>query len=443
MINYDSKFIKNYSQLVSLLYELLRKDMPWSWTNAREIAFRKAKESLTSSHVLMHYDLRIPAKVTCDASPTGLGAVLSHILPSGTTKPVAFASRTLTKAERGYSQLDREALGIYFGVRTFHQYLYGRKFILETDHKPLTFIFGPKHGVPQMAASRLQRWAVFLSGYDFEIKHLKGADNVPADSLSRLLASDNSDTNDNDENKHSYLNYVREGVSAIDSAEVSAETANDPILSRVLEFVMRGWPSTVDDSFLVFKSRANSLTVEDGCLMWGHRVVIPQVLRRELLSELHSVHSGVVKMKALARSFIWWPGLDSDIENVTKTCKLCLENASNPPRATLHVWKWPDGPNRRLHADFLGPLSGRMYIIIIDAFSKWVDVKELPDITVATTIKAFKEYFSTWGLPVKLVTDNGPTFTAKPFQEFMQRNAIIHVTSVSSSVEWCCGKCCT
>ena len=236
-----------------------------------------------------------------------------------------------------------------------------------------------------MAARRLQRWAVFLSGYDFEIKHLKGADNVPADSLSRLLAFDNSDTNNNDENNHSYLNYVREGVSAIDSAEVSTETANDPILSRLLKFVMRGWSSTVDDSFLVFKSRANSLTVEDGCLMWGHRVVIPQVLRRELLSKLHSVHSGVVKMKALAPSFIWWPGLESDIENVTKTCKLYLENASNPPRATLHVWKWPDSPNRRLHADFLGPLSGRMYIIIIDPFSKWVDVKELSDITVATT----------------------------------------------------------
>ena len=92
----------------------------------RGIAFRKAKESLTSSHVLMHYDLRIPAKVTCDASPTGLGAVLSPILPSGTTIPVAFASRTLTKAERGYSQLHREALGIYFGARTFHQYLWAK-----------------------------------------------------------------------------------------------------------------------------------------------------------------------------------------------------------------------------------------------------------------------------------------------------------------------------
>ena len=137
----------------------------------------------------MHYDLGLPIKMTCDALPKRLGAVLSHVYSNGVVKPIAFASRSLSKAEQAYSQLDREALGLIFGVKAFHQYIYGRSFVLETDHRPLTYIFGDKRGLPQMAASRVQRWAVFLAGYDYEIKHIRGVDNTQADSLSRIPLS--------------------------------------------------------------------------------------------------------------------------------------------------------------------------------------------------------------------------------------------------------------
>lgn len=134
----------------------------------------------------MPYDTRLPLKLTVDASPYGIGAVLSHVIDGNKERPIAFASRVLSKPELNYSQLDKEALAIVFGVKSFHQFVYGRHFVLETDHKPLIFIFGDKKGLPQMAAARVQRWSVFLSGYDFEIRHIRGIDNTCADFLSRM-----------------------------------------------------------------------------------------------------------------------------------------------------------------------------------------------------------------------------------------------------------------
>lgn len=342
---------------MSPLYKLLCNDVKWRWTKQCQEAFENAKKMVASNKVLVHYSTELPVKVTCDASPRGLGAVLTHILPGGEEKPVAFASRALTKAESNYSQLDREALALVFGVKSFHQFVYGRSFILETDHKPLTSIFGSKKGLPQMAASRVQRWAVFLAGYDFQIKHIKGKDNAPADSLSRVLSKFRESIKNDDAEEYSYLNFVNEDIHAVDCEMVRKETANDPIISKIRDFVQSGWPHKIDDAFKAYQIRQLELTVEDGCLMWGHRVVIPVALRDKLLNELHSIHMGIVKMKSLARSYMWWPLMDKQIESIAKSCKLCLENAGNPPRSILHVWDWPEGPNHRVHADFCGPVT--------------------------------------------------------------------------------------
>ncbi|XP_018406502.1 PREDICTED: uncharacterized protein K02A2.6-like [Cyphomyrmex costatus] len=371
MINYYSKFIKDYSDLLSPLYKLLRKDKKWCWAKEQELAFKKAKERLASREILIHYSSDYPLKITCDASPVGLGAVVSHILPDGSDRPIAYASRVLSVAQRNYSQLDREALALVFGVKAFHQYVYGRNFILETDHKPLTYIFGPKKGIPQMAANRVQRWAVILASYDFIIKYIKGQDNGPADGLSRVSMKDTSQATDSkDLQVHNYLKAISEELQNLDSKAVRKGTSKDALLSKVRNFVMQGWPDKVEKCFEPFKSRRLELSVEDGCIMWGYRVVIPPSLRAELLVELHGIHLGVVKMKALARSYFWWPGLDKNIEEITKSCKGCLESADDPPKSTLHVWKWPQGPNHRIHLDFYGPIGGHIYLVITDAYSK-------------------------------------------------------------------------
>ena len=122
----------------------------------------KLKENATPKF-LAHYDAKLPIKLAADASAYGIGAVISHVYPDSSERPVAFASRTLTSAEWIYAQLEKEAFALVYGVKHFHQYLYGRMFTLVTHHKPLTTILNPRKGIPSLAAARLQRWAIILS----------------------------------------------------------------------------------------------------------------------------------------------------------------------------------------------------------------------------------------------------------------------------------------
>ncbi|EZA56038.1 hypothetical protein X777_04041 [Ooceraea biroi] len=172
---------------------------------------------------------------------------------------------------------------------------------------------------------------------------------------------------------------------------------------------MNGWPDKVETSVEVYKKYDLELAVEEGCIMWGHRIIIPYALRKRVLQDLHSAHLGIVKMKMIARSHMWWPKLDCDIEALAKSCKLCVEHASNPPKAELHRWPWPEEPNQRLHVDFTGPIDGYMYIVIIDSFSKWIDIKEMHDCKAEATIDVLRDYFSVWGITKTIVSDNGPT----------------------------------
>ena len=166
LIHYYGKFIPNLATLLHPLNELLHKGTRWDWSNKCEQSFKAAKEALLSTSVLAHYDPSLPLKLAGDASPYGIGAVISHTMPDGSERPIAFASRTLSNSERNYAQIEREALSLIFGVKRFHSYLYGRT----TDHKPLTAILGPKQGIPPLAAARLQRWAILLSAYTYDIE---------------------------------------------------------------------------------------------------------------------------------------------------------------------------------------------------------------------------------------------------------------------------------
>ena len=138
MINYYSKFISNYSTITHPLNELLKDGVEWKWSTEQQKSFNQLKDKLSSAPVLTHYNEKLALKLDTDASQYGIGVVISHILPSGKERPIAYASRTLSKSERNYAQIEKEALSIIFGVKKFHQYLYGRKFLLVTDHKPLT-----------------------------------------------------------------------------------------------------------------------------------------------------------------------------------------------------------------------------------------------------------------------------------------------------------------
>ena len=139
--NYYGQFISNLSSLIHPLNDLFRPDVPWMWTKECDTAFKAGKEKIVTPYVFAHYDPNLPIRLAGDASAYGVGAVISHVMDDGTERPIAFASRTLLSSEKNYSQIEKEALSLTFGIGKFHTYLYGRKFVLVTDHKPLTTIF--------------------------------------------------------------------------------------------------------------------------------------------------------------------------------------------------------------------------------------------------------------------------------------------------------------
>ena len=194
LLSYYSRFMPNMSTTLAPLYRLLRLDTSWRWGTRETAAFETAKSQLLSSQVLAHYDPSLELVVACDASAYGVGAVLSHRLPDGTERPIGFASRTLTEAEKKYSQIEKEGLACVFGVTRFHTYVYGRHFTLITDHKPLQSLLDGKHPVSPQASGRIQRWALKLSMYEYDLECRSTHRHGNADALSRLPLPEKTDS---------------------------------------------------------------------------------------------------------------------------------------------------------------------------------------------------------------------------------------------------------
>lgn len=157
------------------------------------------------------------------------------------------------------------------------------------------------------------------------------------------------------------------------------------------------------------------------------RVIIPPKGREKLLDELHEGHTGMNKTKNVARSYMWWPNMDKDIESRIKCCEICQMTQNCPSNAPLHPWQWPERPWSRLHIDYAGPFMGKMFLIIVDAYSKWMDVYPVHSANTLTTIEKLRQSFAIQGLPDMIVSDNGSCFTSTEFENFTKQNGIKHV----------------
>ena len=166
LLSYYAKFLPNLSTHLAPLYKLLKNEKPWSWEKEQETAFTESKKLLTSSQLLVHFDPTLDICLACDASAYGVGAVLSHKMPDGSEKPIGFVSRTLTDAEKNYSQTEKEALACVYGVKRFHPYIFGHAFTLQTDHESLRTLFNQNKPLSPQTSSRIQRWALALASYE-------------------------------------------------------------------------------------------------------------------------------------------------------------------------------------------------------------------------------------------------------------------------------------
>nr|MCH9717641.1 DDE-type integrase/transposase/recombinase [Gammaproteobacteria bacterium] len=430
LLNYYGKFIPNLSSVLHPLYQLLSHTVNWSWTPVRMKAFTDAKSLLTSNTLLIHFDPQKDIVLACDASAYGIGAVLSHRLHDGSERPIGFASRTLSSAEQKYSQIEKETLSCVFGVKRFHSFLYGHKFNLITDHKPLLSLIHEHRAIPTTTSNRIQRWAVTLSMYEYSISFKPSTSHCNADALSRLPLSHVQDEPPVPIETVFLLDQIAE--SPISANQIRSWTRRDPVLSKVLQFILSGWPTQLNPSDISIKSFYNrklELSTQDGIILWGNRVVVPSPGQQLLLHELHACHPGIARMKSLARMFVWWPGLDVDIERYVKNCAICQSQRSAPPAAPIHPWKWPTQPWYRIHLDLAGPFLGHMFLILMDAHSKWLEVRLLNSTTSSSIISSLRSIFSQFGLPSLIVTDNGRNFTSTEFEQFCRHNGIKHLLS--------------
>ena len=422
LVNYYAKFLPDSATVLAPLYKLLKHSESWQWNSEQQLSFKKIKEMLTALTLLVHFDESKPMMLACDASLYGVGAVLSHVIDNHSDKPIAYASRSLSTAERKYSQLDKEALAILFGVSKFHHYLYGRHFIIYSDHKLLMHIFNQSKAVPIMASAKLQRWALTLSGYHYSFKYQKGSHMCNANALSCLPLPECPTTVPMPPETVALLEQL--ASVPLTAAQIRNMTDQDPVLAKVKHYTQNGWPATVTDEQLQpYSNKRDELSLEDGILLWGSRVVVPP----QACDTVHAAHIGIARMKSLTCQFVWWPKIDSDLESKVRNCGACQKFKSEPPQAILHPWEWPKQPWVRVHADFAGPFLGKMYLILIDAHSKWIKVHITTSTTSSVTIKKLRSTFATFGIPEILVTDNGSNFTSSEFEEFLKFNGIRHI----------------
>ena len=305
--------------------------------------------------------------------------------------------------------------------------------MVHSDHKPLQYLFSESRQVPQMASSRIQRWALTLSAYNYQMVFRPGKLQANADALSRLpLKVSEADVPIPGDTVLMLLT-LDHSDSVVSVAAIRNWLNKDRNLSKVREAVRQGdWKGVPNNPETAhYRPRSHELSVQDDCLLWGNRVVVPTAGREAVTRVLHEGHPGMSRMKALARGVVWWPGIDADLVNVVKRCQPCQANRKSPPVAPLHPWEWPTRPWSRLHIDFAGPFQGQMFIVLVDAHSKWPEIATVPSLSSKHAIQFLRRTFATHGLPEMLVSDNGSAFTSAEFQTFTSRNGIRHVKSAA------------
>ncbi|RWS21805.1 uncharacterized protein B4U80_01249, partial [Leptotrombidium deliense] len=265
-LGYYGRFMPNLSSTVEKLYKLTQKDTPWKWTNVERTAFNKSKDLLLSDAVLTHFMENEDLYLVCDASQYGIGVILEHRI-NGERKPICFWSRVLSKAERNYSQLEKESLAIIYGLFKAYEYVYGRLVYIVTDHKPLLALLGENKPIPEVVSPRVIRWAIRLSAFKYVLIYSKGADIGNADALSRLPVDPPP------ENKQDvdHVLMLTDESKIINFKEVKDFTRRDTLLAKVKQFTLSSWPAYVEEDLKPFSRRRDEICIVQDCLLWGDR----------------------------------------------------------------------------------------------------------------------------------------------------------------------------
>ena len=428
MVNQLGKFSSKLAELTKPLRDLLSTKNTWSWGPTQDQAFQNVKEELQKPSVLALYDTKRESRISADSSSYGLGAVLLQKQSDNLWKPVAYASRALTSTEGRYAQVEKEALACTWATERFTDYVLGKHFVLETDHKPLVSLLGNKNldNLPP----RILRFRLRLSRFTYSVEHVPGKLLNTADTLSRnLLPTLEGDisTRDVDCFIHAVIASLPASSERVDVYK--AAQAADTICQQVVTFCLKGWPEQRIHTKQLhpYWGARHKLTVVDDLLLYDSCIVVPLSLQAETLSKIHTGHMGIQKCLMRAKTSVWWPGMAGQLKRVIQECRICKEHRVQGKEPLLPT-PLPDYPWEKIAADLFF-LKGSTYLLVVDYFSKFPELVKLASTTASSVINALKAIFSRHGIPGVLRSDNGPQFDCEEIKAFASSYGFKHQTS--------------
>lgn len=481
LLGYYRKFIKDFAKLVKPLTECLKKDRKINFTDQYIQTFETCKNILTNEPILQYPDFSKPFNLTTDASNFAIGAILSQG-PIGSDKPICFASRTLTTSEINYSTIEKELLAIVWAAKYFRPYLFGHKFKIITDHKPLTWLMSLKE-----PNSKLIRWRLKLEEFDYEIVYKKGKLNTNADALSRIKLNDPKNNNYVDINTNDIVSNHGTSGTTVHSAEenlddgihISEKPLNDFSLQIILEKSNQNPSVSVKTPFRnkqrriikkpefteeimidIFKkftppNKLSAIFTDNDTFrivqstyskFFAHNKIFRLIRCTEILKDItendeqdriikeyHEAnnHRGINETLLHLKRQFYFPFMKNKITVTINRCEKCqlLKYDRHPPKLKYEKPESPLKPLDIIHIDIYS-INNYQILTIIDKFSRFAAAFTLPTRNSLSVIKALRNFISLYGIPQKIVCDQGSEFTANIFKDFCDQYKInLHVTS--------------
>ena len=470
--SYYRRFIPKFATIASPLHALTGSGK-FVWDEACTSAFETLKDKLVSAPILAYPQEEGLFILDTDASNFGIGAVLSQV-QAGEEKPVAFASRLLSKSQRRYCTTMKELLAVWRFCNHFRHYLLGRKFLLRTDHKALTWL-----GQFKEPDGMLARWIAALAAFDYSMEHRPGTKHGNADGLSRRKCARpdcpdcQMDDSDDEIGPADLVNSVDTQVELLrgegypgkleddahdipymwldgwSRSDIQMAQGEDPVIAWFLEIKLKGLPcpprshvNGLGPGAWALFNRFESLVVNHGILyfkqshpqcpsMMSLRLVTPISLRKSVFKHLHSSkaggHLGVNRSLSKVQNEFFWPGLSKDVERWCSWCADCARSKPGRVPNKANLQQQPVGfPLERMAVDLMGPLpmtkNGNLYIVVIaDYFTKWAEAFPLPDKKSYTVAEAIvTEVICRLGTPHRLHSDQGGEFESHLMRDVCQ-----------------------
>lgn len=444
MITYLGRYVDNLSQESAALRKVAVPRSDWKWGEDEQKEFEKLKDIIIKVNPLKYFDTSKKIVLECDASSEGIGAVLKQ-----DEKPLAFASRKLSNAERnGYAMIEKEMAAIVFGCTRFHQMLIGNQTIVRTDHKPLINIYEkPLIDAPK----RLQMMMMVLQKYNLKFEFIKGSENVVADALSRAPIDEPEQERSFGE-KTAFVYEIQEettiqswckSVKLVKYLKISDEileevktaTQRDQSMQLLKSHIFNGWPDNAKalrEDIRAFHKHKEELAWQDDLVFRGRTIVIPLEMRKKIIEKVHTAHNGIEASQKLAQENVYWPGMLQQIEDKVKMCETCAKFSASQRKQPMMSHEIPQYPFQYVSMDCCeAAVKGRKknFLVTVDHYSDFFELDILDDMTPGSVIKASKKNFARYGIPQRICSDNGTNFDCKAMKMFAKEWNFEHVKS--------------